>query len=107
MTLRTTAVSVTFNRPFSLSAMAEPVLPGTYVIETDEELLQGVSFPAYRRVSTRIHLTRPGGVQVVTVDPKDLERAIAADAGAAAQKDVSPAVVDPAVATGGGSPAKI
>jgi len=55
---------------------------GTYTVETEEELVEGLSFPAYRRVSTTI--TRQGNsagalVQVFTVDPQELEKAQAAD----------------------------
>jgi hypothetical protein len=86
MTMRTSHKTVTFTRPFSLSAIDEVQPAGTYTVETDEELLQGVSFPAYRRIATLIFLpSRPGGAfveQVVNIDPQELE---------AAQRDVASA----------------
>jgi hypothetical protein len=86
MTVRTSHKTVTFTRPFSLSAIDEVQPAGTYTVETDEELLQGVSFPAYRRIATLIFLpSRPGGAfveQVVNIDPQELE---------AAQRDVASA----------------
>ena len=84
MTTRTTRQSVTFRRPFSVSG-AEGVQPaGTYIVETDEELLEGLSFPAYHRVSTSIILPVEGGgsgsYQVVRIDPAELEEAQRRDA---------------------------
>jgi hypothetical protein len=79
MTLRTTVNNVTFARPFQLPDMEYPYPPGTYLVETDEELLNGVSFLAYRRVATRIHLTKPGLTEVLMIDPRDLDLAKARD----------------------------
>jgi len=79
MTVRTTVNNVTFGRPFQLPDMERPYPPGTYLVETDEEELHGLSFLAYQRIATRIHLTRPGSVEVLTIDPKDLDIATARD----------------------------
>jgi hypothetical protein len=55
--------------------------PGTYLIETVEELLGTLSFLAYRRVSTTITLPAVGAAslrrQVVTVDLDELRAALA------------------------------
>src|SRR5688500_20154662 len=56
MTMRTTKSTVTFTRPFRLGAFGEQLPAGRYPIETDEELLEGVSFPAYRRTATMMRL---------------------------------------------------
>ena len=84
MSVRTSRKTVTFNRPFSLSGIDEVQPAGTYTVETDEELLTGVSFPAYRRVATLIFLpSRPGRAireQVVTIDPLELQAAQDRDA---------------------------
>ena len=58
MTVRTSRKSVTFTQPFSLTGIDEVQPAGTYTVETDEELLPGLSFPAYRRVATLIFLRR-------------------------------------------------
>jgi hypothetical protein len=84
MTTRTTRQSVMFRRPFSISG-AEGVQPaGTYIVETDEELLEGLSFPAYHRVSTSIILpvqgSGSGSYQVVRIDPAELEEVQRRDA---------------------------
>jgi hypothetical protein len=56
MTVRTTSKTVTFMHPFNLSGMDEMQPAGTYTVETDEELLQTSSLPAYKRISTLIRL---------------------------------------------------
>ncbi len=50
--MRTTRESITFDRPFSLSAVDEVQPAGTYTVQIDEELVEGLSFLAYRRVAT-------------------------------------------------------
>ena len=74
MTVRTSRKSVTFTRPFSLSGLDELQPAGTYTVETDEELLPGLSFPAYRHVATLILLRSRGGGPLVeeVADPLEL-----------------------------------
>jgi hypothetical protein len=85
MTVRTSRKSVTFTRPFSLSGIDEVQPAGTYTVETDEELLPGLSFPAYRRIATLIFLRsrrgRPIVEEVANVDPLELQAAQERDAG--------------------------
>jgi len=84
MSLRTIRKTVTFSHPFTLSGIDGEQPAGTYTVETDEELIDGLSFPAYRRLSTVILLPAlPGsmtGLQVVTVDPEELAEAERRDA---------------------------
>jgi hypothetical protein len=81
MTMRTSHKTVTFRQPFSLSGIDEVQAAGTYTVETSEELLQGVSFPAYRRIETLIFLpSRPLVERVVNIDPLELEAAQKRDA---------------------------
>jgi hypothetical protein len=84
MTERITRSSVTFLHGFVLRDLDGIQPPGTYLIETVEEPLATLSFVAYRRVSTTITLP-PIGVasrrrQVVTIDPDELQAALAKDA---------------------------
>jgi hypothetical protein len=76
MTVRTTSKTVTLTHPFNLSGMEEMQPSGTYTVETDEELLQTSSLPAYMRISTLMRLTtRPMGTvltQIVEVNPLEL-----------------------------------
>ncbi|MDB5409290.1 MAG: hypothetical protein JWL84_4202 [Rhodospirillales bacterium] len=85
MIMRTSSKTVTFTRPFLLSDIEGTQPAGNYTVETGEELLQALSFEAWRRVWTTIRLpARPGGsaVEVVTIDPSALVVALAQDAGA-------------------------
>lgn len=79
MTMRTITKTVTFARPFVLSAMDGVQPAGTYKVETDEELVQGVSFPVYRRVTTVIFLPSQSAgatwVHAIDIDPLELEAA--------------------------------
>ena len=83
MTTRTSKKTVTFRRPFVLDGFDEVQPPGVYNVETDEELLEGISFPAYRRISVVIHLharsDRPGILETLTVDPNALDAALERD----------------------------
>jgi hypothetical protein len=84
MTMRTSRKTVTFRRPFSLSGLDEMQPAGTYTVETNEELLESLSFPAWRRTATVI-LLRPqaGGVglgQDLEIDPSELEAVEDSDA---------------------------
>jgi hypothetical protein len=85
MTVRTSRKSVTFTQPFSLTAIDEVQPAGPYTVETDEELLPGLSFPAYGRVATLIFLRSRGGGPVVeevaNIDPLELRAAQERDAG--------------------------
>jgi hypothetical protein len=83
MTVRTTTKSVTFMHPFSLSGTVVAYPAGTYTVETDEELLQPSSTPAYRRIATLLRLERTTGTvqtQIVETNPVDLAGALARDA---------------------------
>ncbi len=79
MTVRSTSKTITFRRSFFLKGADGVQPPGTYTVETDEEEVPGLSFLAYRRISTTIVLSVPygGGAvrQVITIDPADLEAA--------------------------------
>ncbi len=83
MIVRTTSKTVTFMHPFSLSGTDEVQPAGTYTVETDEELLQASSIPAYRRIATLIRLARTTGTvqtQIVQTNPVELAGALARDA---------------------------
>lgn len=83
MTKRTRTKTVTFGSSFVLGELDEVMPAGAYAIETDEELLEGISFPAYRRVSTLIHLHpergQPGLTRTLVVYPKELDAAFQRD----------------------------
>lgn len=84
MSTRTTSRKVTFTHPFMLSGIGDVQPAGTYIIETDEEIIGDVSFPAYRRTVTFMLLPPNTGsailAQVATIDPLELEIALERDA---------------------------
>jgi hypothetical protein len=84
MPIRTSSKTVTFGRPFWLKGVDRTLPAGDYRVMTDEELIEGLSFPVYRRVSTMILVpaAQPSSVEMVTIDPADLEAAQDRDAAA-------------------------
>lgn len=82
MLTRTQTTTLVFRHPFPLRSAKGLQPAGTYTVETEEELLEGLSVPAYRRVSTTItrQAVRAGAlVQALPVDPRELAEALAAD----------------------------
>jgi hypothetical protein len=83
MTSRTSSRTVVFAHPFLLSALEATQPPGSYVVETDEELIDDLSFPAYHRTGTWLRLPPPIGRdpldRVFNIDPAELEAALARD----------------------------
>jgi hypothetical protein len=76
MTMRTSRKAITFRRPFSLSGIDDVQPAGTYTVEINEELIEGLSFPSWRRTATVLLLRQPGtaGIgQDVEIDPLELE----------------------------------
>jgi hypothetical protein len=78
---------VTFLHPFSLAGVEQEQGPGTYTVETIEELVDAPTVVAYRRLSTMILLPSPhygyASKQAVLIDPIDLKAARNKDAGTA------------------------
>jgi hypothetical protein len=64
-------------RPFYLKGVDRLLPPADYPVVTDEELIDGLSFAAYRRVSTSIFVPAESGcaVEMVSIDPSDLRAA--------------------------------
>jgi hypothetical protein len=66
---RITHTTVTFRHPFELPGTEREQSAGTYIVETTEEPIGGLSLLAYRRVSTTIILASrefgPASRQVV------------------------------------------
>jgi hypothetical protein len=83
MTKRTCSKTVTFKRPFVLAGFSEVLPAGSYYVETDEELIEGISFLAYRRILTLLHLPAKSGnsglTRTLTIDPNELEEALKRD----------------------------
>jgi hypothetical protein len=73
---RSHTTTVAFAHPFALKGVDRVLPPGDYRVVTDEELIESLSFPVYRRVATMIFIEARGGVtEMVTIDPADLAAA--------------------------------
>ena len=76
MTMRTSSKTVTFALPFLLKGIDRELAAGSYRVVTDEELIEQLSFPVYRRVSTMIFVpAQASSVEMVSIDPLDLQAA--------------------------------
>ena len=76
MTMRISSKTVTFALPFLLKEIDRELAAGSYLVVTDEELIEQLSFPAYRRVSTMIFVpAQASSVEMVSIDPLDLQAA--------------------------------
>jgi hypothetical protein len=79
MTVRTNSKTVTFVHPFLLKGVDRILAAGDYRVVTDEELIEGLSFPVYRRVATMIFVPAESGnasiVEMVAIGPQDLQAA--------------------------------
>ena len=86
MIARSLSKTVVFCRPFLLKGIDRTLSAGEYRVVTDEELIEGLSFPVYRRVSTMIFVPAQShgasSVEMVTIDPDDLQVAQDRDAAA-------------------------
>lgn len=83
MSTRSIERTLTFRRPFSLSAVDGALPAGRYRVISEEDLLEGLSFAAWQRVRTLLFLpadSLPGKAhEVVPIDVNELEAALAAD----------------------------
>ena len=79
MTVRTSSKTLTFAHPFLLKGVDRILAAGDYRVVTDEELIEELSFPVYRRVATMTFLPAESGsastVEMVTIDPQDFQAA--------------------------------
>lgn len=57
MTSRTTQITVRFSSAFELPGFEEPQPAGEYRVDHDEEQIDGISWIAWRRVGTFLHLS--------------------------------------------------
>jgi hypothetical protein len=84
MITRSISKTVVFSKPFLLKGIDRVLPAGDYRVVTDEELIEEISFPVYRRVSTMIFVPAPthgpASVEMVTIDPVDLHAALDKDA---------------------------
>lgn len=84
MNMRSTSSMVTFLKPFTLGKDPDELPAGDYEVVVEEELLQGLSFEAYRRTATYLMVrgreNHAGRAQLRTISEKDLNEALRRDA---------------------------
>jgi hypothetical protein len=84
MTVRTTETTVTFRRPFTLSAFAGAQPAGTYRLVMEDEDIPDLTFLAYRRTATMLHVpaisNSTGSEEVYFINSAELSAAMKADA---------------------------
>ena len=79
MTMRTTSRTIAFRRPFLLRGFEFEQPAGAYIVDTEEELMESLSFPVWKRVATSIWLRDNGTTEYLRIDPADLDAACARD----------------------------
>jgi hypothetical protein len=83
MTSRTTTSTVTFAHPFRIPGYEDELPAGSYEVIADEDLLEGLSFEAYRRTGTFLlvdgQLGHRGQTEMRPINLNDLEAALARD----------------------------
>jgi len=77
MLTRTRDVTWTFSKPFMLKSIDRLLPPGSYRVMTDEELIEGLSFPAYRRVATMMFVpgSQASSLEMLNIEPAELQAA--------------------------------
>jgi hypothetical protein len=84
MTTRSRTSSFVFAHEFELKGVDGRLPAGDYRVVTDEELIEQLSFPVYRRVSTMIFVPSrthaSSAIEMIVIDPRDLDAALARDA---------------------------
>ena len=87
MNTRSSKTKVTFSNPFSLPGFVGELPPGDYEVLVEEELLQGLSFEAWRRTSTFLTVrgrgSHAGRTELRTISERDLKAALSRDAAVA------------------------
>lgn len=99
MTMRSTRSTVTFSNAFTLPGYTGDLPAGDYDVTVEEELLQGLSFEAYRRTATYLTVRgrghHAGRTELRAISDKDLKQALGRDAALSQTNDHSDAALSP------------
>lgn len=83
MKTRTRDKVVTFTRSFAHAGLDEVLPAGDYSVEMKEELVEGISYAAYRRAATLLHRHAKSGLPhlkwAMIIEPQELGAALARD----------------------------
>ena len=86
MTKRSLRETITFKHSFQIKGIDRLLPPGAYEVITDEEMIEGLSFPAFRRVATMIMVPaappRSSTMEMISIGSVDLSDAQRIDASA-------------------------
>jgi hypothetical protein len=86
MTMRSRRETITFLHPFRIKGIDRLLPPGAYQVITDEEMIEGLSFRAFRRVATMIMVPaappRSSTMEMISIGSVDLSDAQRIDASA-------------------------
>jgi hypothetical protein len=84
MTTRSRRETVHFKHPFRIKGVDRLLAPGAYEVVTDEEMIEGLSFPSFRRVATMImvpgEVPRQSSMEMISISSVDLSDAQRIDA---------------------------
>jgi hypothetical protein len=85
MTIRSRREVVTFKHTFQIRGIDRQLPAGDYEVITDEEMIEGLSFAAYRRIATMIIVPAAaarGSTEMISIGSVDLSDAQRVDASA-------------------------
>jgi hypothetical protein len=86
MTMRSRRETVHFKHPFRIKGIDRQLAPGAYEVITDEEMIEGLSFPCFRRVATLMMIPgappRSSTMEMISISSIDLSDAQREDASA-------------------------
>jgi hypothetical protein len=84
MTTRSRRETVHFKHAFRIKGIDRLLSPGDYEVITDEEMIEGLSFPSFRRVATMIMVPaeapHSSSVEMISIGSIDLSDAQRIDA---------------------------
>jgi hypothetical protein len=81
--MRSRRETITFQHPFRIRGIDHLLPAGAYEVITDEEMIEGLSFPVFRRVATMIMVPAAGQIsamELVSIGSVDLADAQRIDA---------------------------
>jgi len=82
--VKTGGSSITFKHSFQIKGIDRLLPPAAYEVITDEEMIEGLSFPVFRRVATMIMVPaappRTLTMEMISISPDDLADAQRIDA---------------------------
>jgi len=74
MTMRSRRETVHFKHPFRIKGIDRELAPGAYEIVTDEEMIEGLSFPCFKHVGAPPQRSAMEMISISSVDLSDAQR---------------------------------